>query len=341
MANFSDTFTTTQNWNTSQNNSAGVFPAVNTRDIVANNFTFSSSTAIDSTPQTWIFNGSFFGSSGLQGYVRYSFTSSQDFSSMTSFPITVTSSTITGTPITGHFELQLFGSVNFVSVSGNFNANTTTVVDFPTLNAGGASTSTNVTLLQVTLYVPNTATGVVTVQPFASLCFPHDTLVQVVENGKIQEKMIAEIVPGDVVVNGDSNSESIVKRIIVSMASAELVYFPQNSLGNGIPHTDLYSTKPHPIFWKGARRDAYAFVGYNGIKLIANTIYDKLYSLQFDHEGSFFANGVEVQSHSPYHVIMPLPQEFRRIGDLETRVTSDSLNLKLPLDGTSVVSLQF
>jgi len=341
MVNFSDSFQTQQTWNQVVVDPpilTGVSPPATHRIMSYQLFTPTNVNAagINGTSQTWIMDGTFTAgtSSSYNSVLEYDFATAQNFSDILSFPITV----INNSSLTGYITLA-FG-LNQVT-SSDFAANATTTVDFTSLPL---LTATNVSFLQILLFMRSSGSGTITILPFASLCFPFDTLVKIWENGEIKEKIISEISASDIVCNGNINSDtktdkSVVKRVIISMASNNLIYFPKNSLGDQIPHTELYATKPHPIFWKGARRDASAFVGYNGIKLVENIKYDKLYSLQFDHEGSFFANGVEVQSHSPYHKIMPLPKELRRIDDLETRETSDSLYLTLPLDNTPVMEL--
>jgi len=81
--------------------------------------------------------------------------------------------------------------------------------------------------------------------------------------------------------------------------------------------------------------------------------FKRLYTLQFDHEASFIVEGIckddskladimtglEVQSHSPYHELNPLPIEMRRLEDTERRTTRDSLTYVEPFDCSNVIQL--
>jgi len=137
---------------------------------------------------------------------------------------------------------------------------------------------------------------------------------------------------GDLVIDSKGKTHAV-KRLVPSSITActKMVTFPANSLGEGCPERDVFVSDPHPIFYKGVRKPASCFVGYNGITVSENKDDPKmnfklLYTLQFDHEASFLVEGLlEVQSHSPYHELEPLPKELRRKGDEETRRTRDSL----------------
>ena len=106
-------------------------------------------------------------------------------------------------------------------------------------------------------------------------------------------KEIENITAGDIVLDS-KGLEHEVKRLIPSLVTpdAQMLIFPPNCLGIGCPEQEVFVSSPHPIFFKGARKPASCFVGYNAIDSFANKEHPKmnfkmLYTLQFDHEASF------------------------------------------------------
>jgi len=178
-----------------------------------------------------------------------------------------------------------------------------------------------------------------------SLCFPGNTLISM-ENGSF--KQIKDVQEGDLVICNNNNcNDAKVMVVIPSLAKnwKHLVRFPKDSISPGIPFEDLEVSPPHPIFFKDARRPADAFIGHNGIHYLPN-LHEHLYTLQFQHDGSFYdgsfyANGLQVQSHSPYHFLCPLPRHLLSIEDQEREYiqTTDSLHHVLPLVHEKVCEL--
>ena len=136
---------------------------------------------------------------------------------------------------------------------------------------------------------------------------------------------IEQIQRGDLVV-GDQGIRSRVaeinKQVVAPNSTLNLIEFPPNCLGIGFPSTRLLVTPNHPIVYKGARRPAKCFrylpeiIEHVGIQAKDHlpsepdgTTYF-LYDLQFDDDGSYIANGVTVQSRSPWSDLTPLPKEL-------------------------------
>lgn len=123
--------------------------------------------------------------------------------------------------------------------------------------------------------------------------------------------------------------------------------FEPHCLGPQQPNHQLVITPNHPIFYRGYRRPARCFEHCFGVhrfqKVKAENVLDLLggqfclYDLQFDHEGSFSANGLEIQSRSPYSHLGPLPKDRYYDQSLyrDDRVwdTSDQI---VPLNETSI-----
>uniref|UniRef100_A0A6C0BLG3 Hedgehog/Intein (Hint) domain-containing protein n=1 Tax=viral metagenome TaxID=1070528 RepID=A0A6C0BLG3_9ZZZZ len=128
-----------------------------------------------------------------------------------------------------------------------------------------------------------------------------------------------------------------------------LVVFEKGAFGTR-PDQRLVVTPNHPIVYHEARRPAKCFVHCPGVTGIdqqpLTQVVDllggdpeavALYDLQFDHEGSYVANGVEVQSRSPYSYYGPLPKDLYFDPELysDDRVW-DTVDHYEPLDSTPV-----
>lgn len=156
-------------------------------------------------------------------------------------------------------------------------------------------------------------------------------------------KLIKEIRRGDLVAHNHQVA-CLCRERIDSVSHIDLMVFEKNCLGN-CPNEQLVITPNHPIFYKNARRPAKCFKNCPGVTMIKNKPVNQmqhlldaskdiyLYDLQFDHDGSYFANGVEIQSRSPYSRYGPLPQELYFDQSLySNNQVWDSLDHILPLD---------
>ena len=90
----------------------------------------------------------------------------------------------------------------------------------------------------------------------------------------------------------------------------DLVWFEPETLSQGLPSQRLGITDNHPIIYLGARRPAHCFTHLKGVSHQRTRDLTRLYDLQFDHDGTYFANGLEVQSCSPKSAEKPLPKEL-------------------------------
>lgn len=162
-------------------------------------------------------------------------------------------------------------------------------------------------------------------------------------NGTI--KPIKEIQRGDMVVPNHQVAMVCRERLDYS-SKIDLMVFEKNCLGNQ-PNERLIITPNHPIFYKNARRPAKCFAKCPGVSSYNNVPITKiihlfddpddlcLYDLQFDHDGSYIANGTEIQSRSPYSCFGPLPKNSYYNQSLYSSDTVwDSMDQVLPLDST-------
>ena len=98
--------------------------------------------------------------------------------------------------------------------------------------------------------------------------------------------------------------------------------FLKRLLEVGQPSEKLIITANHALIWKEKRRPAYCFQNCQGVtyhqKVPQSQILQAdvdaesstVYDLQFDHDGTYVANNVIIQSRSPYSQLTPLPQEL-------------------------------
>jgi len=139
-----------------------------------------------------------------------------------------------------------------------------------------------------------------------TLCLLRDSLIQMMDG---TTKSIQDIKRGDHVSPGH-----IVSRLCeIKMEPhflTEVVYFEPDCLGPGLPHSQLGMTSNHPVVYANARRPAKYFNLIKGVSLSKVRGLEVLYDLQFDHDGTYIANGVEVQSCSPRSAANPLPLEL-------------------------------
>jgi hypothetical protein len=172
------------------------------------------------------------------------------------------------------------------------------------------------------------------------ICVVGDTLILMV-NGST--KMIKDIQRGEIVAPNHQVARLCIEKIDYS-SHIDLVVFEKNCLGT-YPNNRLVITPNHPIFYKNARRPAKCFRACPGVTLIEKTPISQLshildtsidivlYDLQFEHDGSYIANGVEIQSRSPNSFYGSLPKELYFEPSLFCpEIVWDSSDHLLPLD---------
>jgi len=141
---------------------------------------------------------------------------------------------------------------------------------------------------------------------YTTLCVIKDTMILMCD-GTL--KPIQDIKRGDVV----STCHQVARLcdiIVDPCTQIDLMYFDINSLGKGLPNTRLGITCNHPIIFANARRPAKCFAEINGVTQVKQDGFTHLYDIQFDHDGTYIANGVEIQSCSSHSVANPLPLEM-------------------------------
>lgn len=185
------------------------------------------------------------------------------------------------------------------------------------------------------------------VEPFAIMliCIAKGTNILMVDK---TEKPIEDIVRGDLVASDpDCKTTYKVARVNVQYLEAtstiEMLAIEKDALGMDSPRQPLVISPNHPIFFEGKRRPASCFRDLKGVRLLKVKASDilkpekdnsyRLYDLQFEVDGSYVAEGVTVQSRSPYSDLTPLPRELYFDDSLyKSERTWDSLNQPLPLD---------
>lgn len=162
-------------------------------------------------------------------------------------------------------------------------------------------------------------------------------------------KKISDINRGDVVAPNHQVAK-VCKERIDWASDVSLVVFEKNCLGS-FPNEKLIITPNHPIIYKGARRPAKCFANCPNVTVINKVLASKLkeflspisllsgdlylYDLQFDHDGSFIANGTEIQSRSPYSYMGPLSEDLYFDKSLYSdELVWDSRDQFMPLDET-------
>lgn len=134
----------------------------------------------------------------------------------------------------------------------------------------------------------------------------------------LTEKEIKNIVRGDVVMEDiKTNKTNIVSRVIsTKVLNKKIVKIPNDILkiyGETFfesepkyTNDNLYITESHPI-WINNGQNRILAKNINGCSTFI-LIDDMLYNIQYDTEGTFYANGIKIDSLSPYHKYYPLPK---------------------------------
>jgi hypothetical protein len=155
-------------------------------------------------------------------------------------------------------------------------------------------------------------------------CLDGSTLILL---GDGSTKPIREIQRGDLVsANLDCSIVHRVSRLVKQyqhpLAYIDVIVFEPNSISPGQPQNRLIISQGHPIFYRGCRYIASCFEGLHGVKRynVGYDVHDVLnvdsngnyyyYDLQFDDDGTFVAEGIIVQSRSPWSHLTPLPKEL-------------------------------
>ena len=160
------------------------------------------------------------------------------------------------------------------------------------------------------------------------VCVARDTQILMADHSlkSIQDLQRGDLVAGDPECSTTHQVARIHKQVLRRGYPSNLVSFSKHCLGVGQPSQKFIVTRNHPIIWNGKRRPAYCFQKCRGVIYHQTTDVSKVlppdcgsiaedysytvYDLQFDHDGTYVANNIIVQSRSPYSEITPLPKEL-------------------------------
>ena len=121
-------------------------------------------------------------------------------------------------------------------------------------------------------------------------CVHQDTKVLLI-NGEI--KKIKDIKRGDyVITDKETNESKQVAKVLSGYSSHYLVKIPKNTINN---EKELICTGNHPIWINNQR-----ILAKNIPRVQKLNKKDITYNMQFEEEGSFYANDIKVDSISPY-----------------------------------------
>ena len=153
-------------------------------------------------------------------------------------------------------------------------------------------------------------------------------------------KQIKDIEIGDQVIeNNETGKSNVVCKVHKSKSYLQTYKIHKNTIGN----TDDIICSDHPIFCNAGNNRIFA----GKIKCVELYDYDEpLYNLQFEDEGTFYANGIMVDSLSPNHQFCKLSESSyinkeKYDKDLIVRDEDDSFRNKPPMTITydDIVSL--
>jgi uncharacterized repeat protein (TIGR01451 family) len=137
-------------------------------------------------------------------------------------------------------------------------------------------------------------------------CVVRDTMILMMDDTL---KPIQDIQRGDWVAPNHQVAR-LCETVVPTATVNDLMILKAHCLADGLPNRDLLITSNHPIFYEGARRPAWCFKDLVGVSQVKRNDIPMLYDLQFEHDGSYIASGIEIQSCSPYSFINPLPKEL-------------------------------
>ena len=118
-------------------------------------------------------------------------------------------------------------------------------------------------------------------------------------------KKIKEIKRGDFVLSDiKTNTFKQVARVLYGYSTLQIVKIPKHTLNN---YDDLYCTWSHPI-WINNDNNRIRAICINGIEFEDTSMI--VYNIQFEDEGTFYANGIKVDSLSPFIRNFPLTKSL-------------------------------
>jgi hypothetical protein len=133
------------------------------------------------------------------------------------------------------------------------------------------------------------------------ICFKGDTKIAMIDG---ENKFIKDIIRGDKVITDKKGEKyNIVTRVVKVCMNCELVKIPKGLIGNT---EDIITTKNHPI-WVNNDENRVLSKDICGIEILKG-VEQELYNIQFEDDGTYYAEGVKVDSLSPNHKKFKLPK---------------------------------
>lgn len=288
-------------------------------------------------------------STGFSSTLRYTYTPTADFTNIDTILLNIFS-------ITGTISVSLTMEDNI----GNSATGTVFVVNTPqTLFwLGSEFAGINLSIISFIQFdflneQPTSATLIANILSSTLVCLGHGTKVLMADG---TEKEIQDIDRGDI-VRGDVEGKvlhKVARKLDLPVDGdnyINIAIIEVDALGKGVPHTPTIISGNHPVVYQNARRPVRFLKGSKGIAYhekkdkitLAKEVVPKspkdskyyLYDLQFDHDGTYIANGLTVQSRSPYSDITPLPKDLyfepEKYWKGENVKNWDSLDHEIPL----------
>ena len=200
-----------------------------------------------------------------------------------------------------HWKIQTW---NFIHAS-NYQGPTTLLTN-PIINNGSNYDITMGNFNNEIIQINNTyyMDIIWTPSDLVNACVDKNVDVLISDGINIYSKKIIEIIPGDLVVE-DIKTKKLNK-------VCKLQKFKYYGFGNFIPENLISNTKPiicseHPI-WINNDTNRIFPSNIKGVEQIM--IDDYLYDIQFNTEGTFYVNGIKVDSLSPYYEPTKLPEHY-------------------------------
>ena len=218
------------------------------------------------------------------------------------------------------FKLDASGNVSGITQQPTFNTTSNNLYPVIAVDPNGNPYVAYETNGTVSGQTNSGLTDIVVFKLAPNLCVAGNTQILLADG---QTKKIQDIQRGDLVIDSDKKIHKVCrvcKETTDHRSLIDLIVINPDSLGQGQPQQQLIVTPNHPIFYRGCRRPAKCFVNLTGVKLLdrvpaGNFLGEGesslfLYDLQFETDGSYIANGLEVQSRCPYSDLSPLPKDI-------------------------------
>ena len=156
-------------------------------------------------------------------------------------------------------------------------------------------------------------------------CVARDTRI-LMANGL--ERLVQYVKRGDMIAGDIDHSKKyrvarVIHNRLSGMTPISMIKINADALGYYQPSIETIISSNHPIFYNDSRYTAKAFRKNKEIKYFSksktlardilpvnNDDSYSLYNIQFEVDGYFVANGLVVDSLSPFSTILPLPREL-------------------------------